>query len=265
MSNYDCTACTKLREDAPDFVANGVTEAVCESLADDTGLDASNGNNDATDLHTANDCLIGRMQDEIDSYDLCDWKEFMKLYIGNHYEMDKAIICALGGVWELLHKLIEALGGSGGKIPVMRRYRVTVPASAFGKVWRVTDHVQQNSYPDPEMTEDWYAVDNVTEWFAGSGNNVEIGEFWIKVPLTEMESITGVWTQTFVVPNGNPYDGKGKAYIQTVNVQEWYEQGGYLNVNFDTYELCPPSTAGHTGGPYPVTVDFLVVGARSLT
>lgn len=266
MSEISCTSCQDLREDAPEFVTNGVTSAVCSSLANDTGLDKTNGNNDATDLHNANDCLIGRMLDEIDAYDVCDWKEFMRRYIRNEYEENKAIICALGGLWSLIHKLINAMGGGSGKIPVMRRYRVTVPKSAFGQVWRVTSGAQQTGDNEPEDTPSWYSVSNITEWFAGSGNNVEVGEFWIKVPVSEMESITGVWTQTWVVPSGNPYDGKGKGYIQTVNVQEWYEQGGYLNINFDTYELCPPGggTAENNGGPYPVQVDFLVVGLKSL-
>lgn len=103
MSEVSCTACQELREDAPEFVTRGVTSKVCNSLANDTGLDATNGNNDATDLHTANDCLIGRMEDEINSYDTCDWKKFMKLFNRNIYEMLKAIICALRGIWLKIH------------------------------------------------------------------------------------------------------------------------------------------------------------------
>ena len=268
MSEVSCTACQTLREDAPDFVTNGVTEAVCESLHDDTGLDAGNGNNDETDLHTANDCLIGRMEDEINAYDVCDWKKFMKQYITNDYEVNKGIICALGGLWETLHTLIKALGGGDGTIPVIRRYRVTVPVNAFGRVWRVTSGAEQNADTSAGTHESWYSVENVTEYFAGSGNNTDVGEFWITVPVSEMDSITGVWTQSWVVPSGNPYDGRGKGYIQTVNVQEWYQQGTNLIVNFDTYELCPPSTLGqtegHNGGPYPVTIDFLIVGKKSI-
>ena len=85
-----------------------------------------------------------------------------------------------------------------------------------------------------------------------------------------MESVTGVWTQTWVVPSGNPYDGRGKAYMQTVNVQEWYQDGNYIVINFDTFILAPTRTdSGGTvvqnGGPYPVTVDFLVVGNKTFS
>lgn len=266
MSDISCTACQELRESSPDFMANGVTTAVCSSLAKDTGLDSTNGHNDSTDLHLANDCLIGRMQDEVNMYDVCDWKEFMKQYAINDYETNKAIICALSGLWNTLHTLIEALGGGSGGIPVIRRYRTTVPAQAFGQVWRVTSGAQQNQFPAPTSPDNWESVSNITEYFAGSGNNTTVGEFWIKVPVSEMNNIIGVWTQTQVVPTGNPYDGVGKGYIQTVNVQEWVRNGDYLDINFDTYELCPPSTLpdGNNGGPYPVVVDFLVVGTRQL-
>lgn len=268
MSEVSCTACQELREVAPEFVANGVTDTVCESLAADTGFDSTNGNDDETDLHLANDCLIGRMADEINAYDTCDWKEFMKKYIGNDYEVNKGIICALGGLWNILHTLIEALGGGSGSIPVLRRYRVTVPKSAFGTVWRVASGAEAATYTTPETVTNpvWHSVTAINEWFAGSGNNVDVGEFWVKVPVSEMDDITGVWSQTWVVPGRNPYDGRGKAYIQTVNVQEWTRDGDYLNVNFDTYELCPPGGGEEeeNGGPYPVTVDFLVVGTRKI-
>lgn len=99
MSEISCSACDDLREAAPEFATNGVTTAVCNSLANNTGLKSNNGHNDATDLHLANDCLIGRMEDEINAYDVCDWKEFMKRFIGNVYEMLKAFICTIRGVW----------------------------------------------------------------------------------------------------------------------------------------------------------------------
>lgn len=102
MSEVSCTACRDLQAAAPDFVTNGVTDDVCNSLAANTGLDSTNGHNDATDLHLANDCMIGRMEDEIKHYDVCDWKEFTKLFIGNVYEMLKAIICAIRGIWTKL-------------------------------------------------------------------------------------------------------------------------------------------------------------------
>lgn len=110
MSDYSCDACSSLREDAPDFVQNGVTTSICASLANDTGLNPNLTvlHTDAEDLHDANDCLIGRMGEEVDSYDVCDWKLFMKRFISNLYETLKAIICALGGIWSKIHTLEDS-------------------------------------------------------------------------------------------------------------------------------------------------------------
>lgn len=444
MSNIDCNACNTLKNTSPHFVQNGITDTECTSLAADTGLNPSLSpkHTDAEDLHTMNDCLIGRTEGDLEKYDICDWQDFMAMFIGNLYEVLKAIICAIGGIWVYIHNLlsrvaslesrmsalesrvsilesevaalktrmtnlegrvtaaedaiaglttdvntlkndvaglksemnsvkarvstlegdvanikgrvtalegdmsslkgrvstlegavsninseisgiktdinsvktrvtnventvsshitqisslsstvnsfssqisnnannitnltsrlnslIEALGGSANVVPVVRRYRVTVPKSAFGQVWRVTGGAQQANNPDSQTNPNYYNVADVTEWFAGSGNNEDVGEFWVKVPVSEMEDITGVWTQTWVVPGGNPYDGKGKGYIQTVNVQQWTRSGDYLDINFDTYELCPAGggSSSHNGGPYPVTVDFLVVGTKTIT
>ena len=265
MSEISCTACQELRESAPDFTANGVTTAVCSSLAKDTGLDSTNGHNDATDLHLANDCLIGRMQDEINAYDVCDWKEFMKLYANNDYEVNKGIICALGGLWNVIHELINALGGGDGFIPVIRRYQFTVPAETFMPIWR------SNSSQKYSRSSGWSALspDGVVEWYSGGGPTEHMDEMWIRIPVSEMSDIIGVWTQTWVVPNRNPFDAVGKQYVQTVNVQEFVRDGDYLNVNFDTYIIAPERTTSgdevtQNGGPYPVTIDFLVVGKRSI-
>lgn len=100
----DCSACSDLQENAPEFVQNGVTTNVCNSLKNDTGFNPSSGNNDCTDLNDANDCLIGNMEDEVDAYDVCEWKEFMPKFIHNLWNVLKAMICALCGIWKMIHK-----------------------------------------------------------------------------------------------------------------------------------------------------------------
>lgn len=243
MSEVSCTACQELREDAPDFVINGVTEAVCESLHDDTGLDADNGNNDETDLHTANDCLIGRMEQEINYYDICDWKKFMKQYITSDYEVNKAIICALGGLWSAVHELIEALGGGGGYIPVIRKYTYTVPVTKFIQTWTTpctTEHGDSST---------------LTAWFSGSPQQ---DEDFITIPVTEMESVLGVWAQPKVVGY--------KTFAATVAVQSYAQEGSNLIVNFDAYEIANTTSPSFepTVGPYALPVEFLVVGKKKI-
>lgn len=116
MSEVSCSACRDLQNAAPEFVTHGVTDNVCSALASNKGLDTSNGHNDATDLHLANDCLVGRMKDETKHYDVCDWKEFMEWFIGNVYEMFKAIICALGGIWTSISSIWNKLNNHESRI-----------------------------------------------------------------------------------------------------------------------------------------------------
>lgn len=100
----NCEACSELQEKAPDFVLNGVTEAVEESIKNDTGFNPSSGNNDCTDLNNANDCLVGNMEDEVDAYDVCNWKPFMVDFIHNLWTVLKAMIAAICGLWTLSEK-----------------------------------------------------------------------------------------------------------------------------------------------------------------
>lgn len=101
----NCNSCANLQENSPNFVQNGVTDTVCTALKNDKGFDASNGHNDCTDLNHANDCLIGNMEDEVDAYGVCDWKEFTKNFIHNLWSVIKAMICAICGIWTNIHNL----------------------------------------------------------------------------------------------------------------------------------------------------------------
>lgn len=112
MSAKSCSACNDLRSNAPEFTINGVTDEACESLAMDKGLnpDLDPQRTDCDDLHDINDCLIGNMDDEVESFDVCEWKDFMHQYIPNTYETLKAMICSDCGQWDMLHELCRLLG-----------------------------------------------------------------------------------------------------------------------------------------------------------
>lgn len=98
-TNVNCSACEELRQSSADFVVNGVNNAVCASLKNNTGFNPSSGHNDCTDLDAANDCLVGNLVDEIEAEDNCNWKDFAAKALGNIYQVIKAIICALCGIW----------------------------------------------------------------------------------------------------------------------------------------------------------------------
>lgn len=95
-----CSACEELRTNAPEFVESGVTNNVCNSLKNNTGMNPSSGRDDYTDLTDAAECLVCNTKDELPAYDVCDWKEFMSHLIPNLCNMFKAIVCAIGGLWD---------------------------------------------------------------------------------------------------------------------------------------------------------------------
>lgn len=111
----DCGSCEDLRKNASTLVANNdVTDTACTSLMNNTGFDPSTSTKDCDDLHDANDCLVGNMEDEIEAYDVCDWKDYMKKFVPNVWVTLKAMICAICGLWskvELHDCQINALFG----------------------------------------------------------------------------------------------------------------------------------------------------------
>lgn len=102
-----CSACEELRNDAPNFVLNGVTKEACTSLKNDTGFNPNLTplNDNCTDLDNANECLVGNMADQIEAYDVCDWKDYMRKFVPNVYTVLKAMICGECGIWTNIHNL----------------------------------------------------------------------------------------------------------------------------------------------------------------
>ena len=105
MAEFSCSACEDIRQTSPEFVVNGLTDDICTSLQNDTGLNPNDDHNDCTDLNNLNDCLIGNQETEIEAYDVCDWKTFMKQFIPNLWTVLKAMICAICGIWTNIHNL----------------------------------------------------------------------------------------------------------------------------------------------------------------
>lgn len=99
MSDLNCSACAELQDHASEFILNGVTDNVCASLKNNTGFNPSADYDSEEDLELANDCLIGNMVQEIEAYDVCDWKDYIRKLIPNLWNMLKAIICTLSGLW----------------------------------------------------------------------------------------------------------------------------------------------------------------------
>ena len=99
MADYNCEACDALRQTDPNLVVNGLTDTECASLGNNTGLNPSAGHDDCEDLNNLNDCLVKNMENEINSYNVCSWKTYMKSLVNNLWTVLKAIICTICGLW----------------------------------------------------------------------------------------------------------------------------------------------------------------------
>ena len=104
MSELNCEACNELQEYAPDFIDYGVTDEIAASLSANTGLNPNLDvlHEDCEDLNDANDCLIGMLPNTVESYKVCDWQEFMLNFLGNLYNLLKAMIASICGLWTKL-------------------------------------------------------------------------------------------------------------------------------------------------------------------
>ncbi len=105
--DINCAACCELEEHAPEFVEEGVTETVCESLQNNTGLNpaAEVLHDNAQDYDLMNDCLVGRLDGILDAFGICEWQDFMHKAIPNLYTLLKAIGCMLAGIQAKLESI----------------------------------------------------------------------------------------------------------------------------------------------------------------
>lgn len=108
MTEIDCASCERLCDNAPDFVQHGVTDEICASLKNDTGLNPSLSvlHNNCEDFEDMTDCLIGRMDQDIDLYEVCDWQTYMHKLVPNLYNYLKAMVCWLCGISDKINAII---------------------------------------------------------------------------------------------------------------------------------------------------------------
>ena len=109
MAQINCSACEEIRENVPQLICNGFDDSMCESLGNNTGLNPDSGNTTCEDLHNMNDCFVGNQEAEVDLYEVCDWKTFMKQFIPNLWTTLKGIICSICGLFDRTDALCEMM------------------------------------------------------------------------------------------------------------------------------------------------------------
>lgn len=103
-----CKACEDLQTYAPDFVIKGVTDEMCSNLESNTGL-MNKGRENCTDLHNANDCLIGGIAEKATSYNPCDPNKMIEDLAKNTMHVIDMLICSDCGQWNEIKKIWDEI------------------------------------------------------------------------------------------------------------------------------------------------------------
>lgn len=106
-----CDSCDTLKNLSSAFWQNGVTTAVCNSLKNNTGINAnlSTPHTNCEDFEYMIDCMIGGITEQLDAYDACDLKDWIRMAMSNLYTLEKAYNCSLCGLWQRLEDLEETV------------------------------------------------------------------------------------------------------------------------------------------------------------
>lgn len=117
MREEYCDACYELNDGAYEFVENGVTPEIDSRLRNDQGFsDDPEIDTDCEALNLANDCLIGGMEDELENYDVCDIKTWLKKMIANLHSVMAAVVSAVCGIWTKIWNIYNLIDGIGSRI-----------------------------------------------------------------------------------------------------------------------------------------------------
>lgn len=104
MSKDACTACETLRTQSSEFIHKGVTDEMCANLKANQGLN-NKGNNNCTDMHTLNDCLLGGLLETADAYEVCEVKDLLKDLTANVMNLMDVMICSDCGQWDQINAI----------------------------------------------------------------------------------------------------------------------------------------------------------------
>ena len=220
MSNYtmNCASCNDLKQVAPELMVTGLTDEMEDSLRKNTGLnpDLTVVHNNEEDITDMIDCLVGRFGQQVDSYDDCDWKGFMKSFIGNLYGVMRASAASEAGMWEAID------GGGGGVHPDKE---LVLPAEA--------------TYAGYDIPDDWYtSVDATAVYDAGKAEGAVDG---IDIGKAAAMCIFGGGDLTRNLPPGTY---RYFVLVGTYNYGSSYTGEAWLNYGVESYHWTSTTIGG---------------------
>lgn len=104
-----CESCEALKDYAPDYLLNGVTEIECGNLQQNKGLTAQPTHDNYEDIQDIINCGVFGMDQMIQASSNCDWKEVMRKLSNNVANILSSINCGDLGQWEAIEALRELI------------------------------------------------------------------------------------------------------------------------------------------------------------
>nr|DAV18295.1 MAG TPA: hypothetical protein [Caudoviricetes sp.] len=106
------TPLATIRNGDRNYCFTSITDKICENLMNDEGIhpSATHSNTDCDDLKALNDLSTGSLHNALMALDLCDvdaYKCWLDSLLNWQWNVDKAIICAICGLWKIVHCLDE--------------------------------------------------------------------------------------------------------------------------------------------------------------
>lgn len=104
------TPLNDIRNGDENFCFSEITDKICENLKNDEGINpsATHSNSDCDDLTSLNDLAIGSLHNALKTLNLCDvdaYKCWLDSLLSWQWNVDKALICAICGLWDIVHCL----------------------------------------------------------------------------------------------------------------------------------------------------------------
>lgn len=104
------TPLEKIRNGDEDFCFIEITDQICKNLQNDEGIhpSATHSNTDCEDLTALNDLASAKLHNALMTLNMCDVDEYkcwLDSQVSWQWNVDKALICAICGLWKNIHDL----------------------------------------------------------------------------------------------------------------------------------------------------------------
>lgn len=159
MALAGCGACSDLRTYALRFMIEGINEATCNSLKQNTGLnpEVSPQHNNCDDLTDLNACLMDSLVGELKKADHCEWEEFMKILLKNFRTLNDVMVCNECGQWIEIDKLWEEISKIWEEISKIWKAIEDIRAELI-EIWNAIRELATPSYTTLRLGTDYTAT-----------------------------------------------------------------------------------------------------------